>query len=112
MRTDGSTRILGIGSGGLHDIITGKNRSGKGYLFCYKEDYEPGKYKRIPHKVDPRPVMQYTLDGEYVREWKSMSEAAEYITGNRKRGTDIGTVCRGLVKKALGYKWKYKENDI
>ena len=52
-------------------------------------------------------VIQFTLDGEFVREWPSVNEC-------RRNGFNQGHVaacCRGntKLKTYKGYKWKYKE---
>lgn len=54
-----------------------------------------------------KPVLQYTLDGQFVAEYPSMKEAA------RQTGVDntyISTCCREYrnSKTAGGYIWKYK----
>ncbi len=52
-----------------------------------------------------KPVLQFTLNGEFVCEWPSMSEAA-------RNGFSIGNIwscCRGRLKSAGGFIWKYKE---
>ena len=51
-------------------------------------------------------VVQYTLDGVFVEEYPSVSEAKRqlgYSQGN------ISECCLGKRKTAYGYKWKYKE---
>jgi hypothetical protein len=49
-----------------------------------------------------KPVLQYDLEGNFIKEWESISEATKagfgYIIG----------VLRGRQKTASGYKWKYK----
>lgn len=49
-------------------------------------------------------VAQYTLDGAFVREYPSVSEAHR-ITGFNT--SDISCVCRGKQNTCHGYKWKY-----
>lgn len=49
-------------------------------------------------------VYQYTLDGEFIREWPSVNEV------ERQYGyysTFISACCRGKYKKAYGYVWRY-----
>ena len=54
-----------------------------------------------------KPVKQFTLDGEYIRTFKSIAEANRIIgKGNRSR---INDVCKGLAKKSMGYFWEYAE---
>lgn len=53
-------------------------------------------------------VLQYTLDGEFVAEYPSASDA------NRKTGynfSKIAACCRNDRKTAYGYKWRYK-NEV
>ena len=49
-------------------------------------------------------IMQYTKNGELVKEWESIKEATEklHLYG-------IGRACRGKLKSSGGYIWKYKE---
>ena len=49
-------------------------------------------------------VYQYTLDGEFVREWKSIKECGRngFVSGN------IYKCCNGKRNKHKGYKWEYK----
>lgn len=49
-------------------------------------------------------VLQYTIDGKFVNEYKSVAEA------QRKTGiNNISSCCLGKLKSAGGYIWKYKE---
>ena len=49
-------------------------------------------------------VYQYTLDGEFIREWASTSECGRngYNYGN------VAACCRGKLKKYKNFIWKYK----
>ena len=50
-------------------------------------------------------VIQFTLSGDFIKEWESVKSASEAL--NIKH---ISGVCRGERKSAGGYKWAYKEN--
>ena len=52
-------------------------------------------------------ILQFTLNGDFVKEWPSMSEV-ERQTGFSK--SKICLCCSGKRKKAYNYIWKYKEN--
>ena len=53
-------------------------------------------------KKKSKPVLQYTLDGKFVREWESYREC-------RRNGfRHVDDVCRGERKSCGGYIWKYK----
>ena len=50
-----------------------------------------------------KPVLQFTLDGEFIREWPSIAECG-------RNGFNIGNVClccQGKRKSAYGFKWCY-----
>ena len=55
-------------------------------------------------KKKSKPVLQYTLDGEFVREWPSTMEAAR----NGFNQGNIWMCCQGKLKTYKGYIWKYK----
>ena len=52
-----------------------------------------------------KPVLQYTLDGEFVREWESAIQAEREGGFNN---TCICQCCLGKQKTHKGYIWKYK----
>ena len=54
--------------------------------------------------VGAKKVMQYTKSGEFVREWSSMKEA-EIELGIAK--SHICACCKGKLKSAGGYVWRY-----
>lgn len=49
------------------------------------------------------PINQYTLDGEYIKTWNSISEANRSFGKSKTR---IGDVCKGKCKQAVGYIWR------
>lgn len=55
-----------------------------------------------------RPVIQLTLNDEYVAEYESISAAARAVNGSS--GTLTG-VLKGRTYCHKGYKWKYKEEE-
>lgn len=65
-------------------------------------------YYKTHENPNSKKVLQYNLDGSFIKEWSSASEAEStlgYSSGN------ISNVCRGVGKSAMGYMWKYKEED-
>lgn len=54
-----------------------------------------------------KPVLQYTKDGKFIREWSHAREAAE-VLGLNKRA--IYECCVGRSRTSGGYIWKRKEN--
>lgn len=51
-----------------------------------------------------KPVQQYTIDGIFIKEWKSIISVI-----NELNIRNISQACRGIRKSAGGYIWKYKE---
>ena len=69
----------------------------------YNINYGTGIERRSKKKS--KPVLQYTLDGEFVREWESAKQA------EKEGGFDNGhiiSVCKGKRPHHKGYIWKYK----
>ena len=56
------------------------------------------------HAKQRKAVIQMTLEGEFVKEWSSVHEAAKK-TGNHQ--SNISYVCMGKRPTAGGYKWKF-----
>ena len=55
-------------------------------------------------KTRSKPVLQFTLDGEFIREWPSVAEC-------ERNGFNKGKVsecCNGKRKSHKGYIWRYK----
>lgn len=53
-------------------------------------------------------VLQYSLDGTFVKEWKSTRDI------QRMTGYSSGCIsecCRNIRKSAYGYIWKYKNEE-
>jgi hypothetical protein len=57
------------------------------------------------HKNNQKPILQYDLKGNFIREWESMTLATKYLG---KKGSGIANCARGEAKSAYGYLWKYK----
>ena len=62
--------------------------------------------KEEHYKKHYKPIIQYTLDGEFVAEYKSMCEASKQ-TGIKQQ--HISNVCNGKRKTAGCFVWKWKE---
>lgn len=72
------------------------------YIALY-DSYSTGYNTKPPGNIQKRtPVGQYTLDGQLVAEFLSIS-SAEKATGIY----NISRVCNGERKTAGGYKWKF-----
>ena len=59
-------------------------------------------------KIKPKKVNQYNIDGTFIKEYPSITEAAKVVYGNKSRRDGISKACRRN-KNYLGYKWRYFE---
>ncbi len=57
-------------------------------------------------KDKKKTILQYNLNGNFIREWKSAVEASKNLDISE---STIRNSCRGLCK-GKGYIWKHKEN--
>ncbi len=60
---------------------------------------------QLNRKDSSKTVLQYTTDGQFVKEYPSVKEAA------RQNGFNFGHIascCRGEIKTSRGYIWRYK----
>ena len=62
--------------------------------------------KGKPNLKLSKQILQFTLDGEFIREWSSMNE----IQKNGFNRNIIRFCCQGKRKSAYGFKWCYKED--
>ena len=71
----------------------------KGYGVTTKEFY-------MRSNPNLKPVAMYSLKGEHIKDFKSISDACRAVNSD-PRHSHIGNVCEGKRKTAHGYKWKY-----
>lgn len=54
-----------------------------------------------------KPIVQYTKNGVFIRDWKDVSEASKETGIN---SVNINQACNGKLKISGGFIWKYKNN--
>lgn len=62
--------------------------------------------KRVAEQQS-KPVLQYTKNGEFVKEWSSIMEADR----NGFNCSNIIRCCKGKQKQYIGFIWKYKNSE-
>ena len=96
---------------GRHSAVTRKKMSDcqKGRKFSeeHLEKMRKPKSKVTPRSTPPvyKRVLQYDLNGNFLREFKSAFEAAESVGGWRE---SICRCCNHLQHSSKGYKWEYE----
>ena len=63
---------------------------------------------KSPLRIEKRsiPVIQFTKDGEFIKEWISAKEAQRQLGISQ---SNICACCKGKGKTAGGYIWRYKD---
>lgn len=89
------------------DISGGKIYSRETVAIITKSENCSERARRgVQNLYDKKPVLQLSLDGEFIAEYESIMEA--------KRVTGINTisgVCHGKRKTAGGYRWEFKNSN-
>ena len=73
---------------------------------CSKECWL--KYMKQVAGARARPVNQYDKNGNFIKKWDMIREAAIEIGGFE---SNITKCCRGDIKSYKGYKWEYANDD-
>lgn len=94
--------------------VTGYNCTlgGDGSCGCYpsletrkkQSERQLGK-KRPNSRALRKPVIQLTLNDEFIKEWKSVADAAKAVNAPSQH---ISRCCHNERKQTRGYKWKFK----
>ncbi|TDN95318.1 group I intron endonuclease [Salegentibacter sp. 24] len=77
-----------------------KNCGGYSWSYTLSENFKPEEDKR------KKKVFQFYLHGEFVRSYKSVSEASRFTGIN---SSSIAKCCRGEYKYAGEYYWEYED---
>lgn len=89
--------------------LQNKNKGGCGPSFQTEKTKlrisKSSKYK------NSKPILQYDLKGNFIREWKSINECCEFNNFNQN---NISVCCNKETNKAYGFLWKFKsdKNEI
>ena len=110
-----AAKVLKIGYGAIHYCLTGRQKTGGNFKWRYKIDpnFDEGIFD-IPPMINHRtlklqPVVQYTMEGEFVKEYASLEEAAEI----RGIPAAIILLCiRGKQRSTNKYQWRLKKDAI
>ena len=81
-----------------------RKNSKKNYTFDNCQFIELSENSR---KDNIRPILQYNLNGKFIKEWESQTKVSKILNICRQ---NISKVASGKRKQTGGYIWKYKEN--
>jgi predicted GIY-YIG superfamily endonuclease len=89
-----------------HTERTSVSKAGKiGGKIGGRKNVESGHLAKI-HIKNKIAILQYTLSGDFIKEWDSGSDASKELKINKG---DLSQCCKGKLKTTGGYVWKYKQ---
>lgn len=93
------------------EVLKNDNKSlTYGFYWSYENRIYSVKNVEKNLSFSPKAVCQYTKEGDFVKEFTSMKEAAKSV--GSKSHSHIGECCRGKIKTYKGFVWKYKEDIV
>jgi group I intron endonuclease len=95
-------RVFGMG---IKSVLNKSKFTAGGFIWLYEYEILPPNYK-IPTHKNTKPIIQYSLDGEVVKDWKSLTQVQKVLGFNKN---NISNTLTGKSKTAFGYIWKYKK---
>lgn len=104
---------LGIDPHSIRDVLSGKYKSSKGYVFrrLTAEEIAQFGYEKISEITHIKSrILQYDLNGNYVNTYDSINDVCKYL--ERKHAQQaIKDVLMNRRKTAYGYVWRYEDNS-
>lgn len=81
-----------------------KNKTAYGYVWSYEKEFkfDINNYRNYVS------VDKYSLDGEFLENYKSVTDAGKSLNFNNVKTSWITDVCSGKWVTAYGYIWRYK----
>lgn len=99
----------GMTTGQICMVCTGERTSAGGYRWQYYDEAET-HFDPIPeYELPKKKVYQYSLNGDYIRSFDSMCQAAKSVGKDSISG--IRNVCMREKGRAYGYKWRFYKSD-
>ena len=91
---------------GISDVLHGRKKASYGYIWSFE------KRDRIPPESytlnKEKPVYAYSLEGDFVKEFSSITEASKAVNGNR---SDIKKAIKKQIRYSKGYQWSFEKID-
>lgn len=101
-----AAKALGISECGIIGCVNGRYRSSHGFQWKRKNDAT--EIGELDYHKDGRLVHQYTQDGVFVAEYRSLADAGRAV--NRSYFS-VRCVCVGKTKTCAGYVWKFADEE-
>lgn len=84
------------------------SNSNKGNMHSLETKQKISDLKKNQPTKKSTPVLQFSIDGEFIKEWNKIKEASTSL-GKALDTASITCCCKGKQKTAFGFIWKYKD---
>ena len=111
-----ASQKTGVARSGICCCAKGKAKTAGGYMWRYQElliagNIEPVEpFKFNPRSIRRRKINQYTVYGDLIKSFDSISDA-NISLGLRADNGGISGVLRGKKRTSHGYIWRYADGD-
>lgn len=107
-----ASRATGIAGANISAAISGKYKQAGGYVWILKEELENMpleeiRLKKMYKKHCCKPVYQFSLDMDFIREFESKTEAGNSVGITPQA---ISYACHSKTHKSCGYLWWLKDD--
>lgn len=98
------SRSFGVTPGAFSNAVDSPTKLYRGYMWVSYDGTIQQKIQPSKSRFAPKKVFQYSLEGEFIREWDDAKIAAGQLNLLAK---GIKDCCRGRQKSHGGYIWKF-----
>ena len=103
------SKETGLSVGNISSVCSRKRCTTGGYVFMYyREYYDDGFMHKFNNQDRSKRVLQFSEEGEFLREFSSLNEASEE-TGSWM--SSISNVGNGKRKVCNCYVWRFAEDE-
>ncbi|MFR4451612.1 MAG: GIY-YIG nuclease family protein [Ruminococcus sp.] len=99
----------------ISSVCTRRRKTTHGFIFRYFDGYDEQQYLKDKEDISKpknfnysnlKPILQFSLDSQLIKEYKNSIELEQTTSFNKKL---ILRCCQGYCKTSGGYIWKYKD---
>lgn len=102
--------MTGLHYKNISKALNSHRKTAYGYVWKFADDKEITYSKRKSYSKNVsrnrRAILQYDLNGNFMKEFESSTEAGQILKVNR---VNIIKNLKGITKSAYGFRWKYKD---
>ena len=91
----------------MSEAMSGENHPNYGKHLSEKTKKKMSRAKMGNHYKPTKPILQYTKDGKFIKEWMGSREVERVLEINQSHITQC---CKGNRKSSGGFIWRYAED--